>query len=407
MKQKLRKTAALLLTMLMCVCLIPADVLADSSATQTVGVDVTYGQTDARTMFAMINDFRTGKDAWAWNSDNTEKVSYTGLSKLTYDYELEKIAMQRAAEIAVSYSHTRPNGRSCFTLYNSYYTCGENIAAGYNAYTTAAEVFKGWQETDKDYAGQGHRRNMLNSWFTAVGIGHVYYNGCHYWVQEFRAPASGMQATKANDSLTRVNVELLMSDTSVSVSGVPETLSVTCGKTTTLPQLDIRVKMSNTWPYFNTSKVYADYEWTAADSQYVSVSGNTVKGIKAGTTTLTTTVLGKTVSVPVKIVKPPVNLSGFTMTLSKTSYTYDGTGKIPAVTVKNGSAALVKGTDYTVTYSNNVNAGTAKVKVTGKGKYTGTIEKTFKINKAEQKLTAGISAGAIKTGKTAVIYSSA
>ena len=41
-------------------------------------------------MLAMVNDFRTGNNAWYWNSDNTEKVVCTGLEELIYDYELEK-----------------------------------------------------------------------------------------------------------------------------------------------------------------------------------------------------------------------------------------------------------------------------------------------------------------------------
>ena len=35
----------------------------------------------------------------------------------------------------------------------------------------------GWREDEEDYNGQGHRRNMLNENFTAIGMGHVYYNG--------------------------------------------------------------------------------------------------------------------------------------------------------------------------------------------------------------------------------------
>ena len=57
---------------------------------------------------------------------------------------------------------------------------------------------------------------------------------------------------------------------------------------------------------------------------------------------------------------------------------YDGKEKKPAVTV-NG---LVEGTDYTVTYSNNVNPGTAKVTITGKGDFTGKKELNFVIEKA-------------------------
>lgn len=81
-------------------------------------------------------------------------------------------------------------------------------------------------------------------------------------------------------------------------------------------------------------------------------------------------------------------LSNTTITLSATTYTYDGTAKKPTVTVKDGDTKLVKDTDYTVTYSNNVNVGTATAKVTGKGNYTGTVSKTFKIVSSQKKSVA-------------------
>ncbi len=67
------------------------------------------------------------------------------------------------------------------------------------------------------------------------------------------------------------------------------------------------------------------------------------------------------------------------VTLSQTSFTWDGSAKKPKVTVKNESATLKKGTDYTVTYKNNVNVGKAYVKVTLKGKYSGSKTVSFKI----------------------------
>jgi uncharacterized protein YkwD len=88
--------------------------------------------------------------------------------------------MQRAAETALSFSHTRPNGTDCFNLYSGYGACAENIAAGNSK---ASATFEQWQETNEDYDGQGHRRNMLSSNLTSIGIGHVYYNGRHYWAQ--------------------------------------------------------------------------------------------------------------------------------------------------------------------------------------------------------------------------------
>ncbi len=78
------------------------------------------------------------------------------------------------------------------------------------------------------------------------------------------------------------------------------------------------------------------------------------------------------------------SISGAAMTLSQTSYVYDGTPKTPSVTVTLNGKALVLDTDYTVSYSDNINEGTAKVTVTGKGDYTGSMTATFTITKATE-----------------------
>ena len=78
----------------------------------------------------------------------------------------------------------------------------------------------------------------------------------------------------------------------------------------------------------------------------------------------------------------------FALTLDPTEFVYDGTEKKPAVTVKDGDAVLVEGTDYTLTYANNVNAGTATVTATGKGNYNCTKTVEFTIKKADVTMTA-------------------
>ncbi|MCR5794537.1 MAG: leucine-rich repeat protein, partial [Solobacterium sp.] len=83
--------------------------------------------------------------------------------------------------------------------------------------------------------------------------------------------------------------------------------------------------------------------------------------------------------------------------------TYTGKAIRPAVTVTVNGTALVNGTDYTVSYKNNINAGTASVTVTGTGKYTGAVTKNFTINKASQKVTAKAAADYIFAGKTTTI----
>ena len=78
----------------------------------------------------------------------------------------------------------------------------------------------------------------------------------------------------------------------------------------------------------------------------------------------------------------------FALTLNPTEFVYDGAEKKPAVTVKDGDAVLVEGTDYTLTYANNVNAGTATVTATGKGNYNCTKTVEFTIKKADVTMTA-------------------
>lgn len=69
------------------------------------------------------------------------------------------------------------------------------------------------------------------------------------------------------------------------------------------------------------------------------------------------------------------------VTLAATSYTYDRKAKEPAVTVKDSDGEVIAASNYTVTYSNNTNVGTATAKITFKGNYAGTVNKTFAIKK--------------------------
>lgn len=80
----------------------------------------------------------------------------------------------------------------------------------------------------------------------------------------------------------------------------------------------------------------------------------------------------------------PREITTSMVTLSKTSVSYNGTEQSTTVTVKyNSSTTLAAGTDYEVMGTTSAtDIGTYTVTVIGKGNYTGTIEKTWKINKA-------------------------
>ncbi len=111
---------------------------------------------------------------------NAERTK-NGLSPLTMNANAQKAAQLRANEIVQQFSHTRPNGQSCFTALQqfnaSYSTAGENIAYGQ---PDAKTVVNRWMNSP------GHRANILNGNFKQTGIG-VYRDskGIYYWTQLF------------------------------------------------------------------------------------------------------------------------------------------------------------------------------------------------------------------------------
>lgn len=85
-------------------------------------------------------------------------------------------------------------------------------------------------------------------------------------------------------------------------------------------------------------------------------------------------------------------------TLNPTTYIYDGTAKEPEVLVVYDGQTLTKDTDYTVAYSDNKNAGSAEVTITGIGVYHETAHLQFTIGKAGQAAPTGLKA--VNTSKT-------
>ena len=273
-----------------------------------VNISVEYGQTEARTILDMINEARTNSEyTWYWNMDDTTKTYCTDLKELKYDYDLERVAMKRAAEIALSYDHERPMGGYAWDTYKqeniSYRYAGENIAAGQ---TTASQVNFGWREDDKTYAGQGHRRNMLSSDYNCVGIGHVYYNRTHYWVEVFaNRPEINTTEIPANDSIKTVSVSVDKKKIKkVDVTFDQDSYSLRIGQSTTPAIKETGIAVTNFWslggrlaPVLDTPVV------SIGDSSVASYSNKTLSGLKEGTTELTATLYGVTSST-----SPPVSV---------------------------------------------------------------------------------------------------
>ena len=352
-------------------------------ADTTVDVEITleYRQQQARTIFDMVNEFRTGENAWFWNEDNTTKTIYqlNELSALTYDYTLEEVAMQRAAEIALHYSHTRTNGERCFTAFaEAGYpesAKGENIAAGY---PSPEAVFLGWREDEDDYAGQGHRRNMLSTDMTAIGIGYAYYNGVTYWTMELGSAVT--QKTEViTDGIAKARISVLNSYIQ-SLSTEETVYTVACNDVIDVPEVHTQMVTAETWPKGNTvTGVIIEPEWTVADTAVAEVSNGKIMGKKVGTTTLTA-------KAGVETTQITLNVTGFTLTdtnvvLPNETFVYSGSEITPEPTVTYNGTMLEKGKDYIVSYKNNIEPGTeAAVIVTGIGNYSGEVTKNFAIS---------------------------
>ena len=199
------------------------DVLSAESESKTIvrvnitrtSVNVNFKQKSARNMLKLINDFRTGSDAWAWNSTNTQKVTITGLGRLAYDYNLEKIAMLRAAEAALKFGHERPNGKTAFSALDEngyvYKVAGENLVRSCKSVKTA---FNALLETNNQYANQTHRRLMLSNEYNVCAVGHVRVNGIDYWALLLAYTQDDSDYTKTKNGSTKITLDIASEDLS-------------------------------------------------------------------------------------------------------------------------------------------------------------------------------------------------
>ena len=133
----------------------------------------------------------------------------------------------------------------------------------------------------------------------------------------------------------------------------------------------------------STSGAVLTYKSTTPSICTVDKNGN-VTALKTGTGYVTVTASANgydSVSKDVKIVVSKKSLNNGLLTLSETSYVYDGTYKKPAATVTLDGKVLQEGKDYTISYRNNLNVGVTTVIATGMGDYTGYTSKNFTITK--------------------------
>lgn len=395
--KKLARLILLVLATAM-VAFIPALSAPENAQAATAQIKITpeYRQTEARSMLSKINSWRAGSN-WYYNENNVKQY-VSGLKALKYDYTLEKYAMQRAAEIALSFEHTRPTGTTRTGL-SGYMGTGENIAATTSPLGASADyAMTMYKEEDKPYSGQGHRRIMLSvpANFDAVGFANVYYKGCYYWVQIFGITSSpDLKTTTAVNGNKAMTVELDTSRLTMKSADLTELnnwqAKLNKGQTDYLPDVNINLLFAESWPFSSTNPVNAEAvpTWTSSNTGVATInsSSNTITGVNAGSSsltmkeTITNTTKAKTVTVSdpnavtgVSLNKTTLSLTtGASSTLAATVTPSNASNKSVTWSSSNTSVATVSSTGVV----KGVKAGTATITVrTASGGKTATCKVT-------------------------------
>ena len=217
-----KKLLALLLAAVLAAGLLPGTAFAaDPGDALPDGLSVLSG--------SEFNVSVTGTQVYAYAYEVAEQVNRLraglGLRQLVIDPVLMETAMLRAAECAVYYSHTRPNGTNCFTAFPSRYgISAENIAAGY---TTPTDVMTDWINSPTHYD------NMTYTGATAIGVGCFYINGTYYWAQSFTGGAYDTGSDRLSDRTATATFP--MSGGNFSPMGGTDAVSLRVGESCQLP----------------------------------------------------------------------------------------------------------------------------------------------------------------------------
>ncbi len=415
-----------------------------------------------------INGDEDYKDAFSCLQLVNEEREANGLSPLTMDPSLLNEAMQRAAECAVCFDHHRPSGGRYTTVEDGVgpQITAENIAAGQNS---AGSVMNSWLNSSGHRSNILSSKNASIGIGCFVHNGTKYwvqlfstdaasvaaeknsdkttvereisYDGTAGGVNPYIIPEEDItlnvgeskQLELVNDNIGWDIVRCTFTSKGIEwASSDPETISVSSNGTITAlkPGSVVVTAKAGRGLYLTKSidsKVLVDIGKTTMDTIHdQTYTGKLIEpALKItydgrplsegddytvqyknnrypGTATVTITGKGDYIGTVTKTFTiGKANIANKTVKLSFTSCEYNGSTRRPAVTI----SGFKEGTDFTVTYRNNIYPGTATVTVTGIGNYTGTVTKTFAIKKPDVAATKSVSVRLAK-GDYDAIYAS-
>ncbi|MCR4711256.1 MAG: cell wall-binding repeat-containing protein [Clostridia bacterium] len=314
-----------------------------------------------------------------------------GAGSLTWDRDLETVAILRAFELCVQWSHDRPNGGTCFSAIPQSYS--QNYAAENIAYSYGSESAE--QANAQWTASSGHYANMINTNVTRFAAAYVRdKTGKSFWVEVFSNHSGGSTSGSGISGMTGQVVPLRKAHTGGEIKAETDNpATMQPGETLDLGS-SIYVSISN-WDdiYLMPGRL----SWSSSNTGVAMVdSYGRVTAQSPGQAVITAQVPGGIFTKATFQINVPVSLNGASVAAIGAK-TYTGNPLQPSPAVSLNGKTLKKGTDYTLSYKNNVNPGKATVTIRGIGAYKGSLSRTFTIK-------AGSITKAKVTGLTDLTY---
>lgn len=224
-------------------------VLASSNANVTVSGEYNYSY--AAEVLKLVNEERQER----------------GLSTLKMDSKLTALAMERAKELSIYYSHTRPNGEAWYSIMklSKGETYGENAAVGQ---ITPASAMSDWMDSE------GHKINIVNKNYKSMGVG-CYKNGIYtYWVQIFSTEATSNEKIETGKRIEKegsVSVSSKNIDFMVAWNKNVNPITLKVGES--IEPIQVQLKNGG-WTYVNTIISKKDLTWKSSDTSVFTVDKN-------------------------------------------------------------------------------------------------------------------------------------
>lgn len=277
----------------------PADVKKAGSGNILIGVSGTFEKADKSDILKRINDIRKEACTKGYNNPNTgRKLKPSDYVPLKWSSNLEWIAQLRAAECTVNEGHTRPNGKSCFSInYKHEQSWGENLAWNYSGLMRGIEQ---WYGEKNDWVNQnanavtGHYTNLINPEYKFIGLASfVRGSGGWYGISaEFGYSTAGSQSQSNVKGKTVQTIEVAKNNAKQIKLNAPSSIKLKKSK-----QLTITCNV--TFPGImggqnsTQGKITKNVTWKSSKPSVISVKSNgKITAKKTGKATITAKIKG-------------------------------------------------------------------------------------------------------------------